>query len=283
MTVTPKQDELRRLDEKSLDGQLLWELQNGFELSPRESQGVLEMVKLLYSQQPETTAGRVSLWVVKREAPVGKPINEVEKVQVWVTVHGGQEDVEAYQAYGHAGLRRQKILRITEEILDQNGVATQEDLARLLGTSIRTVRRDIAYLLKQGQRVVTRGVYSDIGPSLSHKVVIVVMFLAGFVYTEICRRTQHSEQAVKRYVNTFSRVVALYQHDLKDAAEIARYVGISERLATEYLELYFKLGKKRGCRERIKDLLAQLPSRPAYPGADKSGMKKGAAVGEGVR
>jgi hypothetical protein len=152
-----------------------------------------------------------------------------------------------------------------------------------LGTSLRTVRRDIAYLLKQGQRVVTRGVYSDIGPSLSHKVVIVEMFLAGFVYTEICRRTQHSEQAVKRYVNTFSRVVALYQHDLKDAAEIARYVGISERLATEYLELYFKLGKKAGCRERIKDLLAQLPSRPVYPGADKSGMKKGAAVGEGVR
>lgn len=32
-------DELRRLEDKSLDGQLLWELENGFELSPRESQG----------------------------------------------------------------------------------------------------------------------------------------------------------------------------------------------------------------------------------------------------
>lgn len=282
MTETPKREELRRLDDKSLDGQMLWELQNGFELSPRESQGVLETVKLLYTQRPEAHAGRVSLWVVKRDASVGKPLNELEKIQVWVTLHGGQEDLEAYEAYGHAGLRRQKILRITEEILDQNGVATQEDLARLLGTSIRTVRRDIAYLLKQGQRVVTRGVYSDIGPSISHKVVIVEMFLSGFVYTDICRKTQHSAQAVQRYVNTFGRVVALYERGIKEAAEIARYAGISERLATEYLELYSKLGKKAGCRERIKDLLAQLPSRPVYPGADKTGMKKG-VVGESGR
>jgi hypothetical protein len=53
-------------------------------------------------------------------------------------------------------------------------------------------------------------------------------------------------------------------------------------LATEYLELYSKAGKKAGCRERLKDLLAQLPSRPVYPGADKTGMKKG-VVGESGR
>jgi hypothetical protein len=114
---------------------------------------------------------------------------------------------------------------------------------------------------------------------VSHKVVIVEMFLSGFVYTEICRKTQHSAKAVKRYVQTFGRVVALYERGLKEAAEIARYAGISERLATEYLELYSKQRQKPGCRERIKDLLAQLPSRPTYPGADKTGMKKG-AVGE---
>jgi Mn-dependent DtxR family transcriptional regulator len=282
MTVAAKDDELRRLADKSLDGQLLWELQNGFELSPRESQGVLEAVKLLYSERPEPQNEKVSLWVVKRDASVGKPLDELEKIQVWVTLHSGQEDLETYEAYGHAGLRRQKILRITEEILDQHGVATQEDLARLLGTSIRTVRRDIAYLLKQGQRVVTRGVYSDIGPSVSHKVVIVEMFLSGFVYTEICRKTQHSAKAVKRYVQTFGRVVALYERGLKEAAEIARYAGISERLAAEYLELYSKQRQKPGCQERIKDLLAQLPSRPPYPGADKTGMKKG-VVGEDGR
>lgn len=280
MPAAVVKEELRRLDEKSLDGQLLWELENGFELSPRESQGIVETVKLLYSERPVEQTGRVSVWVVKREVSAATSLREAEKVQAWVTLHGGQEDLEAYDAYGHAGLRRQKILRITEEILDQGGVATQEDLARLLGTSVRTVRRDIAYLLKQGQRVVTRGVYSDMGPSVSHKVVIVEMFLNGFVYSEICRKTQHSASAVKRYVNTFGRVVTLHERGVKAAAEIAHYAGISERLAAEYLELYAKLGKKTGCQERIKDLLAQLPTRANYPGADKTGMKKGGAVGE---
>jgi len=280
MSATVVKEELRRLDEKSLEGQLLWELENGFELSPRESQGIVEAVKLLYSERPAEQTGRVCLWVVKREVSAAQALREADKIRAWVTLHGGQEDLEAYESYGHAGLRRQKILRITEEILDQGGVATQEDLARLLGTSVRTVRRDIAYLLKQGQRVVTRGVYSDMGPSLSHKVVIVEMFLNGFVYSEICRKTQHAAPSVKRYVNTFGRVVTLYERGVKAAAEIAHYAGISERLASEYLELYSRLGKKSGCRQRIEDLLAQLPTRANYPGADKTGMKKGGVVGE---
>lgn len=272
---------LERLDLKSRDGQFLWELQDGFELSPRESLLILETARLYYSQSPEPDSGRVSLWVLAKDAGVGKPLDELPKIQVWATLDGGHEDIDAYQQYGHGGLRRQKLLRISEEILEQGGIATQEDLARVLGTSVRTIRRDIAYLRSQGIRVVTRGVYSDIGPSVSHKVVIVELFLSGFVYTEICRRLRHSAKSVKRYVNTFGRVVALYERGIKEANEIAHYVGISERLVLEYLELYSNVKGKGGCAARIKEMLEQLSSRPIYPGADASGMKKGAVEGAG--
>jgi len=266
---------VHRLDVKSRDGQFLWELQEGFELSPRESMLILETARLYYSQSPEPDSGRVGLWVVSREASVGKPLDALPKVQVWVTLDGGHEDMQAYEHYGHAGLRRQKLLRISEEIVEQGGIATQEDLARLLGTTARTMRRDIAYLKRQGVSVLTRGVYSDIGPSVSHKVVVVEMFLSGFVYSEICRRLRHSSRSVKRYVNTFGRIVSLYERGIKSAEELAHYVGISERLASEYLELYFTLKEKPVCAARIKELLQQLSSRPNYPGADASGMKKG--------
>lgn len=264
-----------RLDLKSRDGQFLWELQHGFELSPRESVLILETARLYYSQSPEPDSGRVSLWVVSRDASVGKPLEELAKVQVWVTLDGGKEDLEAYERYGHIGLRRQKLLRISEEIVEQAGMATQEDLARLLGASVRTIRRDIAYFKQQGIRVLTRGVYCDIGPSVSHKVMVVEMFLAGFVYSEICRRLRHSSKSVKRYVNTFARLVSLYERGIKTAEEIAHYVGISERLAFEYLELYFSVKEKAIYAVRIQDLLGQLSSRADYPGADPSGMKKG--------
>lgn len=268
-------DERDRLHNKSLDGQFLWELQRGFELSPRESSLILDVVRLYYCQSPESRNGRVSLWVVALDAGVGKPLTELPKVQVWVTLDAGQEDMEAYASYGHEGLRRQKVLRISEEIVEQGGIATQEDLARLLGTSLRTIKRDMAYLRKQGLRVLTRGVYADIGPSASHKVVIVEMFLSGFVYTEICRQTRHSAKAVKRYVNTFGRVVALYERGIREAEEIAHYVGISRRLVSEYLELYFRACEKPACRGRIEELLERLSSRRSYPGVDRSGMGKG--------
>jgi len=271
----------QRLEDKSLDGRLLWELEHGFELSPRESGLIVETVRSYYSQAPEAKSGRVGLWVVKLDASVGKPLNELPKVQVWVTLDGGREDLEAYQSYGHTGLRRQKLLRITEEIVDQDGIATQEDLARLLGTSLRTIRRDIAYLRGQGLQVLTRGVYSDIGPSLSHKAVIVELFLSGAVYTEICRRTRHSAKAIKRYVNTFGRVVALHERGIKAPEELANYAGISKRLASEYLNLYFQVSKKLSFKERIKEVLGRLSSRPSYPGVDKTGMKKGGLVEAG--
>lgn len=264
-------EQQERLKEKSIEGQLLWELQHGFELSPRESELIADKVRLYYSGKPDVRTGRVSLWVVKRDASVGKPLSDLPKIEVVVTLDGGFEDIETYRLYGNMGLRRQKLLRISEEIVDQGGIATQEDLKRLLGTSLRTIRRDIAYLRKQGIRVLTRGFYSDIGPSSSHKVVIVEMFLSGFVYSEICRRTRHSAKAVKRYVEMFTRVVALYNRGIKKLEEVAHYAGISGRLATEYLDLYFRIVKEAGCAERIQELLARRSSRPDYRGTD---MKK---------
>lgn len=262
-------EDQKRLRDKSLDGQLLWELEEGFELSPRESELIVETVRSYYSQAPDVRVGRVSLWVINLDGSVGKPLKELPKVQVWVSLYGGLEDLEVYRLYGHVGLRRQKLLRISEEIVEQGGIATQEDLGRLLGASIRTIRRDIAYLRNHGIRVLTRGVYFGIGRSVSHKVVIVEMFLSGYVYTEICRRTRHSSKSVKRYVSTFGRVVALYERDIETAEEIAHYVGISTRLASEYLELYFEVRKKPSYQARIKELLEQLSSRP---GVEKGGI-----------
>ena len=140
----------QRLKDKSLDGRLLWELEHGFELSPRESGLIVETARSYYSQAPEAKSGRVGLWVVKLDASVGKPLNELPKVQVWVTLDGGEEDLEAYQLYGHAGLRRQKFLRIAEEIVDQYGIATQEDLARLLGDE--SAHDQAGYFLSTGSR-----------------------------------------------------------------------------------------------------------------------------------
>ncbi|MBW2690337.1 MAG: DUF1670 domain-containing protein, partial [Deltaproteobacteria bacterium] len=90
--------------------------------------------------------------------------------------------------HGSIGLRRVRVLRMTEEAMDQGGVLTQEDLARLLQTGVRTVRRDVAQLRADGHWVPTRGTVQDTGRGQSHKAKIVEMYLQRMTFSVICRR-----------------------------------------------------------------------------------------------
>jgi hypothetical protein len=253
-----------RLEEKGLEGQFLWELQHGYELSPRESEGILEAVKLIFSQQVDFTAGRVQVLVVSQNEPAGKPLSELKKISVWVTLDAGAEDAEIYRSYGAIYLRRMRILRVTEQIVDGGGIATQEDLARLFQVDVRTIRRDLDYLRQQGYEVMTRGVWCDIGRTLSHRVIIVEKYLQNYSYTEICRQTRHSAKAVKRYVNTFARVATLIAKGITHVKEISFYVGISERLAEDYVKLYHQYINHDVFGDRVKELIKQTLARSNY-------------------
>lgn len=261
-----------RLAQKGLEGQFLWELEHGYELSPRESQGILETVKILFNEEASFTAGKLAIWVVRREEPAGKPVSELEKIRVFVGLDAGEEDLEVYRHFGQAALRRVRLLRITEEIVDQGGVATEEDLARLFQVSPRTIRRDSASLRRQGHVVWTRGSYQDIGRGTSHKALIVGRYLKGQTYTEICRQTRHSVKAVRRYLQSFARVAVLLQRKITDSlSEMAFYVGVSERLVEEYIALYQKHWPQAASRARIQALVERVQGGLLLDAPEKGG------------
>ncbi|QQK77821.1 DUF1670 domain-containing protein [Salicibibacter cibarius] len=115
----------------------------------------------------------------------------------------------------------------------------------------------------------TRGAYHDIGPTLSHKVWIVGLYLQYLTYSVIARRTRHSISAIKRYLRDFGRVVTCSKKGLT-AAETAHMAGISERLANEYVALYRDYNIPEYA-DRIEDLVTSSnPSAPMAKG------KKGA-------
>jgi len=68
-----------------------------------------------------------------------------------------------------------------------------EDLANLLGTSLSMVKRDDAYLMKEGITLLTRGWVEDIGRGVSHKTK------AKDVQT-IARITRMGPSLVKEYL-----------------------------------------------------------------------------------
>jgi len=82
-----------RLLEKTPEQLFVNSLRKEFELSPRESQGVLELAKdCLFGRIPKQV-GKLRYICASRKAKHGKPLSEQDKVEVELTVDNGIEDL----------------------------------------------------------------------------------------------------------------------------------------------------------------------------------------------
>ena len=122
-------------------------------------------------------------------------------------------------------------------------------------------------LIRDGNTVHTRGYDHDIGRGVSHKTRIIDLYLSGFTYDEIMRRTRHSAHSIKRYVNTFGRILLLLNHEMTDIREISRLLNQSEKLTAEYINLYSKYLNGDHWPEVYVELLEQL--KALYPAKKK--------------
>lgn len=253
MVSEVQQVQLRRLKEKHADGLLLWELKNGFELSPRESDLVLETAKGILLEGKTLERGKHRVVGVTLGESAGKTIEEVKKKEVVVTLDGGIEDIEYEKRHGRIALRSMRMLRVIEEGIDQGVVFSTEDLGRMQGISVRTVKRDVQRLRREGCEVQTRGYYEGIGRAISHKARIVELYLQGKTYAEIETGMRHTMQAIKRYVETFGRVVYALRRKKLRPAERSYVLGISEALLREYQKLYSQAIRRYP--ERLKEIV----------------------------
>lgn len=268
-----------RLAVKTLDQRFRHDLETGFEMAPRVAQGILELAKEVFSLDAVSTdgsgrlrPGQIRQVIAAAGAPHGRPLDQTEMVEVTWTLDAGEEDLEVLSRYDASALRRVRILRLVEEALDQGGEPTQEDLAKALGVSDRTIRSEIATLEAADHRVATRGKLRNVGRGQSHKIPIVKLYLKRHTYTEIMRQTHHSPYAIKRYIQTFGRVVMLTRKALS-CSEIAHAVGISERLTEEYLDLYQKYNVPE-YQQRLDEIVQMVSggAQPASPEAKKGAL-----------
>ena len=191
--------------------------------------------------------------------------------EVELTLDGGIEDLDVLRKQGSKGLRQLKILRLSEEAYQQGGLLTQEDIGRLLQVSSRTVRADIVELQKDGNTVHTRGNEQDIGRGQTHKSRIVELYLQGYTYDEIMRRTRHSPHSIKRYVSNFGRLLLIKNHGVENISEISRLLHQSERLTKEYITLFEKYKKGEHWPKVYVELIEQLQA--LYPAKKKGVMR----------
>ncbi len=252
-----REAEYERLREKSQARRFVQTLENEFELSPRESQGIYDVVKEMFVKQGQLGERQLRYVAVRAEEGSGPPMSELKKVEVILT-RDDPSDLEVEVQRGRAGVRRVQLLRMTEEAYDQGALLTQEDIGRILGVSPRTVRRDVAELMQQTPvKLYLRGIQRDIGRGISHKVWIVGLYLEWKTYSEIQRITGHSLGSIKTYLNDFTRVLMARGRGIRSPEEIGYYIGRTGRLVREYLALIEKADQDSQQRERLEGLKEQ--------------------------
>jgi hypothetical protein len=228
----------KRQEAKTPERRFLQVLETDFGQAPRVSEAILEEAqKCLYGETVGLRPGQVRVLLTAIEAGHGRILGETKLKEVVWTVDAGQEDLQVQQEHGSVGLRRVRIQRLADEAIAQGGVATQEDLARVLNVSTRTIKRDSKALEAEGIYLPTRGRLKGIGRGQTHKAQIVGRWLRGETYDQIQLHTRHSLVSIKRYVQSFVRVVDLHQQGMPDS-QIAFVLQISEYLVGEYLALY---------------------------------------------
>ena len=194
---------------------------------------------------------------VHKDEPPGKSLKDLKLVPVKLTV-STPEDAHVLSTDGIQGLRQHKLIRLSNEAYEQNGLLIQQDLAHLLTTSTRTIQRDMKELRDKGIMIPTRGSLQDIGPTLSHKAKIIELYLKGYEYTEIEQRTHHTGDAIKRYILGFSKVILLSQKGY-NSVQIRELTSQSEKVVAEYLDLFNQYMDI--AHERLLQILGEPPDK----------------------
>lgn len=205
---------------------------------------------------PENTLqpGQMIWKAIDEKEPPGKPLRECIFKTIRLTVHELEEDQEILQHYTRSAKRGQQILRMTQEALDQGALLTQEDLAVILDSDVKTIRMDIKRLQeKQGLLVPTRGTRKDIGPGITHRDKVIALYLQGRDPVSISRDLKHSLKAVERYINTFCRIFYTFG-ELHETLKVALVVGVSVRLVNRCLDLAEKYRGKEFFEERLSEI-----------------------------
>jgi hypothetical protein len=95
-----------------------------------------------------------------------------------------------------------------------------------------------------------RSTTKDMGRAITHRRMIISLWLQGFEYSEIARKASHSVDSVGNYVDKFKRCAALFASGF-DVHTVALMVKLSTPLTQEFQRIHADL---QGVPHRLREL-----------------------------
>ena len=173
-------------------------------------------------------------------------------------------------------VKKEAVARLFTQTYQQDGVLTNAEVALLLKLSPATVSIYRREWEQEHQRLLpTRGSIHDMGPTLTHKKVILEKLLFdGKNVQTVCRETDHSPEAVLRYTTNFKQVLMCQSKGL-DVAQTSFATRLSHKLIEEHLALIEDYRKRyanlpNGDSSFLNSIIKKLDqsSNPSHPETD---------------
>jgi DNA-binding CsgD family transcriptional regulator len=172
------------------------------------------------------------------QAAYGKSMQKTKIKPVFVDMIAPEDIEAAFKGEKGMRIRQQATVRLFHQAKEQGGVLTGVDVATMMRLSPATISNYVRKWEKEHQTLVPRrGTIHDMGRSVTHKRQICYkMIVEGKSVEETARETNHSPEAITRYVKDYKRILACLHKGLtpKDTAFVAK---VSENLVFEYVNL----------------------------------------------
>lgn len=256
MTKSPTKEQIqlkkfRRLSDKSLEQLLLHRFLNnyGYDRGEITAKAIINDILQLVSDYFLVSSIDDDLHhvnygqIVWMAVPVdefpkrAKPIAATRLKPVVLSFVNDQDFSHIAHGFDSKALRKNRLKRWTDEAFDQGALLTQLDLAVLLGITDAVVSQYVQEIQTDGHLLPTRGNIHDLSGAITHKREIITLYLQGYLTPDIALKTNHSKEAVDRYIKDYHRVEILWNHDIKDPDKISHLSRLSKRVVQQYIDL----------------------------------------------
>lgn len=253
-TLTKQQVQLkkvRRLQSKSLHQLLLYRFLNqyGYDKGPITAKAIVDDILGLIDQYFLLSPLKEDLHhlhygqLVWMAVPVdeypgrAKPLTATRMKPIVVSFITDSDIEHIGNGFDSYSLRKKRLERWVDEAFDQGALLTQLDLAVLLGVCDSVVSKYVQEIQASGKLLPTRGNIHDLSGAITHKREIITLYLEGYLTPDIAMKTNHSKEAVDRYIADYHRVELLWNHGITALEQITRLSRLSARVAQQYIDL----------------------------------------------
>jgi len=199
--------------------------------------GIDNMVRKFFPSTDHLSAGQTTWITVHKDAKgsYGKRIQDTELTTVVLDLVQSQDASERAQGKKLRDIKKEATARLCTQTYEQNGCITHAELGILLKVSAPTIGKYISeWELDHDTVLPRRGTIHDMGPSLTHKKIIInKLFIEHKSVQQTSRETYHSLPAIQRYIGAFRQILLCRQKDM-NTEEIAYATKKTVRLVKEY-------------------------------------------------